>query len=140
MTANFFQYSMENKGLNFTTQAVLVLALHIVLGRIYYKGLNFTTQAVLKYWLCTWNSYGFSETETQISRGHGGRFRTALLYSRSRQAQAYLEHSVKTSDLSMISPFSSIKAVASRQAPQATTGTRLKIHQELWVNWKRVQA
>ena len=68
MTANFFQYSMENKGLNFTTQAVLVLALHIVLGRIYYKGLNFTTQAVLKYWLCTWNSYGFSETETQISR------------------------------------------------------------------------
>ena len=35
------------KGLSFTTQAVLVLALHIVLGRIYYKGLNFTAQAVL---------------------------------------------------------------------------------------------
>ena len=31
------------KGVNFTTQAVLVLALHIVLGRIYYKGVNFTT-------------------------------------------------------------------------------------------------
>jgi hypothetical protein len=33
------------KGLSFTTQAVLVLALHIVSGRIYYKGLSFTTQS-----------------------------------------------------------------------------------------------
>ena len=30
------------EGLTFTTQAVLVLALHIVLGKIYYEGLNFT--------------------------------------------------------------------------------------------------